>query len=183
MKDPSDRGLGEGSHVAPLVAACLATQGDILECGGGWWSTPLLHVIAASQGRKLTTIESDMTWADPLSACYATADHHVACDEDLERAVTGLGHFGLAFVDSSPGDRRVSVIFQLRLKADVIVVHDVEADIPPSAGAYGWKRLNGVFKYEYIFQDVRPWTAIWSDTLDVRKLFPRAATVLPGAGQ
>ena len=34
-----------GSHIKILAAAALSTQGDILECGTGFFSTPLLNKI------------------------------------------------------------------------------------------------------------------------------------------
>ena len=38
-----------GSHVRLLTAAALSTEGDILECGTGFFSTPLLHKIAEQE--------------------------------------------------------------------------------------------------------------------------------------
>ena len=40
---------GWGSHVRLLTAAALASQGDILELGTGFFSTPLLHQIVKDQ--------------------------------------------------------------------------------------------------------------------------------------
>lgn len=128
--------------------------------------------MCAASGRHLVSLESDPAWLQALSEIYERPSwHRFSLVEDwADRIIRECG-FGLAFVDFSPADKRVDAILGLRTRATVIVAHDVEADIPPSPGAYGWKRLEGIFKHEYIFKDVRPWTAVWSDSVDVRRLF------------
>jgi hypothetical protein len=163
--------MGAGSHAAPLAAAFCATAGPVLECGTGWWSTPLLHGMARATGRKLVSLESDGEWAGAMQRLYGSPNHSFYVMQDWTLAPPVYTKWGLAFIDFSPGDQRVDMIFRLKGQVDVFVAHDVEADIPPSPGAYGWARLNGVFKYELIFKDFRPWTAVWSDTIDVRRLF------------
>lgn len=163
--------LGVASHVAPLAAACALTVGPVLECGTGWWSTPLLHGMCSASKRELVSLETDPEWFSVMSTLYATPWHRFSLVENWPDRILRECGFGLAFVDCSPGDKRVDLIFDLKEKATVIVAHDVEADIPPSAGGYGWVKLEGAFKYEFIFKDVRPWTAVWSDVVDVRRLF------------
>jgi hypothetical protein len=164
--------MGAGSHVAPLATAFMATLGPVLECGTGWWSTPLLHGMAAVAGRPLVSLENDQAWFVEICKRYSSPKHVVRYVEDWNQEPPDPERYDLAFVDFSPGDKRVDFILsRLKGRVDIIVAHDVEADIPPSAGAYGWVRLEGAFKYERIFKDVRPWTAIWSDTVDVRRLF------------
>ena len=162
-----------GSHVAPLTRALLAywscMRGKVLELGVGWWSTPLLHGLCEWGSEELVSVDDDPEWVKALGDIYRRPWHHFISNPDI-RDLT-YQHWGLAFVDSSPGDKRVDMILALKHRVEVFVAHDVEADIPPSAGAYGWSRLDGAFKYEYVFKDVRPWTAIWSDSLDVRGLF------------
>ena len=49
---------GWGSHIRILSAAALATSGDILEIGTGFFSTKVLHEIAE---RKASEILKDVT--------------------------------------------------------------------------------------------------------------------------
>jgi hypothetical protein len=47
------------THQALLLSALLQTEGDILELGGGWYSTPLVNVVASQQKRHATTVENN----------------------------------------------------------------------------------------------------------------------------
>lgn len=168
--------LGAGSHIATLTQALLSTwscmRGKVLELGMGWWSTPLLHGLCEWGAEELVSVDDDPAWAEALGAIYKRSWHHFSVSPDIRDL--HYHHWALAFVDSSPGDKRVDTILALKDRVSVFVAHDVETDIPPSAGAYGWKRLEGAFKYEYINKDLRPWTAVWSDTVDVTKFFGKA---------
>ena len=56
-------GQGEfGTHARLLWAAAKATQGDILEMGTGAFSTPMLHNLTGSVGRRLVSAETDSAW-------------------------------------------------------------------------------------------------------------------------
>lgn len=165
-----------GSHVAMLATSFMRAirhcwEGAVAELGSGWWSTPLLHGMARVWRQTLYTLETDREWFDTLSELYASEDHRFVRVSKWKDAIEVLPEkLALAFVDFSPGEERVDAVLQLQDRADIIVAHDVEADIPPSAGAYGWARLHGVFRYEFIWEDVRPWTAVWSNRIDVRTI-------------
>ena len=51
-----------GTHTRLLWAAAKATQGDVLEMGTGAFSTPMLHNLTASAGRRLVSAETDSAW-------------------------------------------------------------------------------------------------------------------------
>ena len=51
-----------GTHISVLSAAALSTMGDMLECGTGLFSTPLLHDIAAEQGHILVSTDTELNW-------------------------------------------------------------------------------------------------------------------------
>jgi len=56
---------GWGSHIKILAAAALSTQGDILECGTGFFSTPLLNKIVKEtqvEGRILVSADTELNW-------------------------------------------------------------------------------------------------------------------------
>ena len=65
---------GWGSHITALAAAALSTTGDILECGTGFFSTPLLHTIALDQARFLLSSDTELSWL--VQFRNMSGDHH-----------------------------------------------------------------------------------------------------------
>jgi len=56
---------GWGSHIRILAAAALSTQGDILELGTGFFSTPLLNSIVRDskvKNRILVSADTELNW-------------------------------------------------------------------------------------------------------------------------
>ena len=53
-----------GSHVKLLSAAAMSlpANSDILELGTGFFSTPLLDVIAQGEGRMLVSVDTELSW-------------------------------------------------------------------------------------------------------------------------
>jgi len=53
-----------GTHIKLLASAALSTQGDILECGTGYFSTPVLHNIIKEGGGKrlLVSADTNLPW-------------------------------------------------------------------------------------------------------------------------
>ena len=61
-------GSGYGTHITPLVAAVLATDGDVYEFGCGDYSTPLLHTLldfmkCAGRNGNIWSFDSDKEWS------------------------------------------------------------------------------------------------------------------------
>lgn len=68
---------GFGTHQALLVAAMVATEGDIIEMGGGWYSTPLISAFSVSGGRQAYTLETGEYVYDILKR-HTTERHTVS---------------------------------------------------------------------------------------------------------
>lgn len=166
---------GVGSHFPVLAAAVARTHGPVLECGMGYWSTPMLHMMCqdhdAGTGfydRHIWSLETDLDWMIKFSHLQSKTHHHfhvlqAKWLDALSNPRIDINPWSVAFIDNAPGESRVEIISALKDKAHFIVAHDTEADIPPSGGNYGWKKLEGLFKYETIFKDFRPWTTVYSD--------------------
>ena len=163
--------LGVGSHVPVLAAVLARTTGSILECGMGWWSTPLIHLVA--NGRPVLSLETDQAWSEQLEQ-FKNEWHHFGIIENkghhptIKRWVelgdrVQKGEYEVAFLDQSPGEARVPMALALRGKVKFIICHDLEADIPPGGGNYGWRQLEGLFRHQLTYNHVRPWTGIYSD--------------------
>ena len=51
------------SHQPVLIHTLnTITEGDVLEYGMGWHSTPIMHIICGMQGRNLLSVETDKNW-------------------------------------------------------------------------------------------------------------------------
>lgn len=154
--------LGIGSHVPILAAAVMRAAGPVLECGMGWWSTPMLHLMCKGV-KRLVSYETDLTWMKTFE--HLRSEEHLIRHVEDWKAETAIDSvpWAVAFVDNAPGESRVEIVKRLRAYACFIVVHDTCADLPGSGGNYGWKQLDGLFKYQVIYKEMRPWTTVYSD--------------------
>lgn len=50
------------THQRLLVKHMMQTTSPVIELGAGNYSTPILHEIAAAQGRHLTTVDNNPDW-------------------------------------------------------------------------------------------------------------------------
>lgn len=158
-----DLELGVGSHVPVLASVVHRTTGPVLECGMGMWSTPLLHCLCKM--RKLVSLETDHAWLEKFSE-WSSPTHEKKIVRDWATPDEIVSHeWSVVFVDHSPGEERIHTIERLRGRAQYIIAHDTEADIPPSGGNYGWAKLKP-FRYSKTYKHIRPWTTVYSDIVD-----------------
>lgn len=153
--------LGVGSHIAVLAAAVARTTGPVIECGTGWWSTPLLHLLC--KGRRLLSCETDKEWLSQVQSMESEWHQFKRVEKWADVSQIDTVDWAVAFVDGAPGEERIDIIRRLKARTTYIVAHDTCADRPGSGGNYGWKQLEGLFKYEVIYKGVRPWTTVYSD--------------------
>lgn len=92
---------GWGSHVRLLTAAALSTQGDILELGTGFFSTPLLHQIVKEEGgkRMIISTDTDSNWL-PLFYNLSSSFHQILLVPVYQDGGTCGGY---------PGERRAAL--------------------------------------------------------------------------
>ena len=130
----------------------MRTTGAILELGAGNYSTPLIHEIAMSQGRRVLTLDNSGSWLSAFA--------HLANDEHHFRLVSSWDEwhpteeYGLAFIDHGPCDRREAESRRLLSSVDVFVMHDTEDP------AYGYGRVHCIM--DHLETDTRhiPWTTV-----------------------
>jgi hypothetical protein len=116
--------VGFASH-EPVLAACVTfSRGDIIEIGGGMYSTPLLHYLAKATGRNLVTVETCPAWAERLKV-YARPFHRVFSSFEAAAAVLQSVPFGMAFVDGHENERAGAI--RGLLHVPWVIVHDTEA--------------------------------------------------------
>jgi hypothetical protein len=147
---------GYSTHQPLLLAAIAATDGDILELGGGWYSTLLLSAIANAGNRRAYTFETSENVFGTLKP-LETGNHSVELipgfemtdngvlnlkgldhqfylgiqerflSEFWERLVAARNKLSVVFVDQAPWFLRAPSIRFFANKAEYIVVHDAEA--------------------------------------------------------
>lgn len=153
------RDLGVSSHFPVLAAAVMRTYEPILELGCGWGSTPMLQLMckwhAIGHGewvpREVESYDNNEDWAKTFGATYVPR---------WDKWEPKEPHYGVAFVDCSPGEERRHIIMKLKGRATFIVAHDHEAG---PAAAYYYEYILGQFKYAEVYRVLRPHTLILSD--------------------
>lgn len=151
------------THNAMLIRAMLVSKGDVVEVGGGLYSTPLLHWMCKNMGRKLITYEND-----PLFARMARgfkSDFHQIIEIKSWDEMDFKTHRGLVFIDHHPNERRVQDVINFKDSADYIVIHDTQ-DEEKHKWSLGW----GHFKYRFDWKDCKPWTSVVSNFFDLSNL-------------
>lgn len=160
------------SHQRSLIAAVMRTKGPILELGCGWYSSPLLHEIAAATGRPLVTIDNNKDWLEQFRATDWPKEYGLERDGHKLILVGWWGdapfdlypRWGLCFVDQSQPAEREYAVRRLMDAVDVFVMHDTE-----EGPAYGYNRVLPMFKYRWDDKCQRAYTSIVSNVIDVSK--------------
>lgn len=169
-----------GTHQRLLVRAALRTTGPILELGCGWYSTPLLHEIAACQDRFLVTHDNDPEWMRRFWHTFSDENHVVEMldrsqwSRRLENVST---RWGLVLVDHGPTPEtprnhrgllnaldRGQAVLDLMDRTDVFVLHDTE---PGVRWEYDWDRVLPLFKYSFTDKTLPVHTTVLSNVIDV----------------
>ena len=113
---------GWSSYLPILIKVFGLSKGDVLELGSGPFSTPLLHWLCLDTKRYLVTYEDSLEYYN-LHKKFVSKKHEIKFVTDWDK-INIDKHWGLAFVDHEPGNRRKTEILKLKDTADFIVVHD-----------------------------------------------------------
>ena len=151
----------------PVLIHMLNTikEGDVLEFGIGHYSTPIMNLICAMQGRDLLSIETDRKWFSNF-VTYKGVGHDVQLIEyrDLVKWNHKLfdKRYAIAFVDGHPAQDRQPFIE--KLNANYIIVHDTECVVNGVKNCYNYDFSK--FKHVHHFKSHTPMTSVLSN-LDV----------------
>lgn len=162
-------GAAYGTHITPLIAAVLATNGDVLELGMGDYSTPLLHEIIGYQRksgstRKLLSAENDAEWlANYID--LKTKWHFILHVKDWDAVITPAYLYSVVFIDHAPAEQRAKDIIKFKEVTEIFVVHDTD-----KMEYYGYEEAFSQFKYRFTYERYRKSTTLLSNTIDVTKL-------------
>jgi len=114
------------------------TTGDILECGCGEGSTPMIKEEIKNTGRKLVSLESNLEWLNRYT--HLSDENHLLYHVDANNEDTietgnawvefikknKLDNFEIVFIDSSPWSSRKSCFDYFLNKVKIIIFHDFD---------------------------------------------------------
>lgn len=143
------------THITPLVAMVNYTKGPVLELGSGDYSTPVLHALCEGK-RLLVSADVNSDWLAKFLDLESEY-HKLYVVKDWSKFGIVDRAWDVAFVDHSPGERRVTDIERLRTRARFVLVHDSEAR------SYGFEPYFARYKYRFDFKRYSTWTTILSD--------------------
>jgi hypothetical protein len=151
-----------GTHLPVLVKLVGKTDGPILECGTGLFSTPFLHFACYQNKRKLISIENNKDfydWASPFKSDF----HQIYFTKDWSEIDLSV-HWSIVLIDHDPISRRKEEIKKLANSADYIVVHDTN---PRMEKKHKYSEIYPLFKFRKDFNSEKPYTAVLSNFKDL----------------
>jgi len=152
------------THNAMLLKIFQLSKGDVVECGGGIFSTPLLHWACKLADRKLISYEQDPAYYQ-FERQFQSRQHIIRFVENWDDIDTKT-HRGMVFIDHHPPERRMIELERFKDSADYIVVHDTERE----SREYNRQEVFDLFKYKYTWKGCRPWTSVFSNFHDLSNL-------------
>lgn len=153
------------SHLPVLWQALEATQGEVVELGMGFGSTPKLHEVC--KDRHLFSYENNIEWYrkfEHLRSSKHSVEYTQNWMEPIERHRYQIG---VLFSDEQPGELRKYNIAMFCNLAQVVVAHDSQ---PEAEGGYKYSLVKPLFKYHKHFEhESGTDTAVLSNFIDVTK--------------
>lgn len=163
---------GYSTHNALLLKVLDASEGDVVELGGGAFSTPLLHWYCKNKGRQLITYEDNFDYYN-FEKQFQSRHHRIRfvknwdeVDVTKHRGLVFIDHGGKASRDGWKGIRRGIDAIRFKDTADYIVMHDTE---PKGYKAYGYDKVWPQFKYRFDWEECIPMASVVSNVYPLDK--------------
>lgn len=144
------------THITMLLKVLLNSEGDVIECGGGVFSTPLLHWMCKMMDRKLITYEQDPAYY-AFERTFQSRQHRIKFVKDWDEIP--INRCGVVFIDHHPPHRRMIETERFSQLADFVIIHDTER----KSTDYNIPAVFDKFKFRYDWKDCRPWTSVLSN--------------------
>lgn len=146
-----------GTHINILKYIISKTEGSVVECGVGEYSTHFLHDYCKNHNRYLLSLDNDGNWLNRYTH-YTTNLHKIEFTPDWQHKELLENKWNVAFIDQNPGLQRIATIKQIINNVDYFVIHDIENE-----DVYHWSEIHDLFKYKFIFNKLQPQTAVYSN--------------------
>lgn len=137
----------------------------VVELGGGTASTSTFRNKAVyADLMHLVSYETDPKWADYLEREAGDAHDVVRCEwmSDAVRELRDGHHGDLLFVDCNPEGARNMALRELADNFDLVVLHDAERN--------DYCEAQAVYKHRFVYDKMKPYTAVLSNTVGVEEL-------------
>ncbi len=150
----------------PVLIHTLNTivEGDVLEFGTGWNSTPLMHLICGLQGRNLLSIDTDPDWFKKFTN-FESPWHHLqlSAQGPIYNGTHSMFNkrYTIAFIDAAPAEIRQPVIERIKDIADYVIVHDSECTFQGRVNVYRYDF--SMYKHVLHFRPMNPATSLLSN--------------------
>lgn len=152
------------THMALLFKVLLISKGDVIECGGGIFSTPFLHWICKVQKRRLITYENEPLYYE-FERKFQSPWHRIRLVKNWND-IPIPKHLGMVFIDHHPSERRMIEMLRFKDVADYVVIHDTQR----GSEDYNKPEVFAQFKYRHDWKDGKPWTSVFSNFKDLSNL-------------
>lgn len=157
------------SHLPIITAACMITDGPIIELGAGFGSTFALHGICAKEKRFILTMESNVNWIGSFWI-YNRNWHEIKyVTTFIDRPEYTEKDWGLAFVDHGILGQRGLALNSLS-HVPIIVAHDTNEEALNYTND-GLPQVLDSFQYRKDFKYTSPQTSILSNSINVEEVF------------
>lgn len=152
-----------GSYMPVLLQALLKTSGDVLELGGGVYSTHVLHSFSLIRGRNILTVENDPFW---YRWCKTyESDHHKVVYVDKWEDAPIEGAWDIVLIDHSPNDRRALEAMRVANLAKFLILHDANGRYDKH---YHYSEIYQHFRYKFTYDKLEPATVVLSNLVDLK---------------
>lgn len=141
-----------GTHMGPLIKVMELTDGDVLELGVGYFSTPYLHYKCLLDKRHLVSYDNDKGWirrfadSDFYNHFYRGEYHDFRYTQDWNIDLDKP--WDVALVDLSPDEMRKETVKKLANLAKYIVIHDSNKELERN---YHYSEIYPLFKYKRVW--------------------------------
>lgn len=142
---------GWNSHLPLLYKALESTEGEVIELGIGYGSTPQLHEYCHDAKRQLYSYDSNIEWYRKFEFLRKPGHSIEYTQNWLEPVERHRYTIGVMLSDESPGFMRKYNIAIFAQNVQIIVIHDTENK---SDHGYLFSLIYPLFKYkrDYIFE-------------------------------
>lgn len=153
------------THLPMLLKCVKNTTGPVMELGGGYFSTPVLHWMCGEERRFLLTYDDDEKYF-PFIKGFTSRRHRIKLIKDWNDIELKI-HWSVVLVDHGNSmQQRVNTILKIKDSADYIVVHDTDhREFKPLL-----EDLYKNFKYVYNWDGCSPRTSVLSNFKDITTL-------------
>lgn len=152
------------SHIPVLMEVLSLTDGEVLEIGTGFYSTPFLHWACFGK-RKLVSYENSEKYMHYFKS-FRSNEHDVIFVKDWSDAKIERP-WDVVLVDHSPSLRRKEEIKRLANYATYIVVHDTQ---PETEDEYRFNEIYPLFKYRFDYTKPANHTTVLSNFVSLANL-------------